>query len=464
MTRQPLTHPESERGIALIVVLLLLGVLSGLVTGLAFNGQVESTMAHNEVYYAGARAAAEAGMNRAIEAVKHDSVTDFLAGADGDAAVTADNGSIAFLLNGTSPYGLGSDYSYTIHVYDDDDPALYGGTALTSAQLANMGAEDGDAYVDTNDRLILRVTGFGPSGTSVTVSRILESVGVNSTTTTTTTTITNPGLLVGGDLTINGSPNLLGSNGSVHANGDLLISGNSTTVTGDATAGGDFTANENWHAGGAQGGGRPVVNVPDVQASNYLDRATCVLNADGTKSPVGTGVCGAEWTFSGGTWSITGNSATAGTVYVNGQVTVSGNPPGGGAKATPIQLSIIATGDISITGNPKFYPHASAGGLQLVTDGDLRLAGNADLDYITTVYGQSLVRGQLDLSGNPDLRGQIIVQDVSGAGTLVDTNSVSGNPTITYNGSFADIESTVTTTTTGPTTYTNNVSGWLEGQ
>jgi cytoskeletal protein CcmA (bactofilin family) len=233
-------------------------------------------------------------------------------------------------------------------------------------------------------------------------------------------------------------------------------------VAGDATASGTFTANQNWHAGGAQGGGRPVVNVPDVQASNYLDRATCILNANGTKTSVST-TCGSEWTFSSGTWSITGNSATAGTVYVYGNVSISGSPPGGGSKVAPVQLSIIATGDISVTGNPKLYPHSNSGALQFVTNGDLRLAGNADVDYLT-VEGQSLVRGQLDISGNPDLRGQVIVQNIANSGNLVTTNTVSGNPTITYNGSFADIVSTVTTTTTGPTTYTNNITGWLEGK
>ena len=70
MMTTPIVHARSERGIALVVVLLLMAVLSGLATGFAMNGQVESSMAVNEVYYAGARAAAEAGMNRAIEAIR----------------------------------------------------------------------------------------------------------------------------------------------------------------------------------------------------------------------------------------------------------------------------------------------------------------------------------------------------------------------------------------------------------
>src|SRR5215213_4298333 len=77
-------HPSSgEHGIALNVVLLLMAVLSGLATGFAMTGQIEVQMGTNEVYYAGARAAAEAGLNRAIVEVINDSTTNLLAGQDG---------------------------------------------------------------------------------------------------------------------------------------------------------------------------------------------------------------------------------------------------------------------------------------------------------------------------------------------------------------------------------------------
>src|SRR5687767_15787528 len=72
MTIKPIVDTRSEKGIALVVVLLLMAVLSGLATGFAMNGQTESAMAVNEVYYAGARAAAEAGMNRAITTIRVD--------------------------------------------------------------------------------------------------------------------------------------------------------------------------------------------------------------------------------------------------------------------------------------------------------------------------------------------------------------------------------------------------------
>lgn len=468
MTTQSLPPARSERGIALIAVLLLMAVMTALVTGLSMNGQVESAMAGNEMSYAGARAAAEAGMNRAIEAIVNDTTTNFLAGVDGEvdasdpgAAVNADNGSVAFLLTGAPPYTLGSQYSYTIQVVDDDDPSLYA-TALTAAQLVAMG-EDGDPYANANDRLILRATGLGPNGTTVRLSRVLETVDSTATSTTTTTTISNPAILVNGDLTISGNPEVEGDKGNVHANGDMTISGNSTEIEGDATATGDFSANDGWHAGGTQGGGMPTVNVPEVDANDYADLATHILNADGTMTTVATGgvsVCPCnDWSFSGGTWSITGNSATTGAYFVNGDAHISGNP---GSSKSPVALTVIATGSIEVSGNPYLRPYGAAEALQFVTNGDLKLGGNVDID-VATVEGQSLVREQLMISGNPDIRGQIIVQNVESVSDLVTDNTISGNPSITYDGSFGDLITTTTTTTTGPTTYVNNVSGWIEG-
>ncbi len=79
MTTHPMNPVRSEKGVALIIVLLLLAVMAGLTTGLTLNGQTEIAMAHNEIYYAGARAAAEAGMNRAIEQIIGDITTDLIA-------------------------------------------------------------------------------------------------------------------------------------------------------------------------------------------------------------------------------------------------------------------------------------------------------------------------------------------------------------------------------------------------
>src|ERR1043165_5612560 len=125
MKNHPLNLVRSERSIALIVVLLLLGVMAALTTGLALNGQTEVAMSANETYYAGARSAAEAGMNRAVNKIVNDTATDLLTTA-----------TVPGIGNG--PFTLNSQYSYRFQILDDDNPALYP-QALTALQLAKMG-------------------------------------------------------------------------------------------------------------------------------------------------------------------------------------------------------------------------------------------------------------------------------------------------------------------------------------
>lgn len=471
MMTTPIVHARSERGIALVVVLLLMAVLSGLATGFAMNGKVESSMAVNEVYYAGARAAAEAGMNRAIEAIRMDTTTNLLAGVDGavdagvavTAGVNADNGNVAFLLTGASPYTLDAagQYSYAIEIFDDDDPRLYT-TVLTAAQLDAMmpgaGSENGNGFTDTNDQLIIRATGFGPGNTIVRLSRVLlsqENVVIPPPS-------LNPAILVNGDLNIGGNLSVAGKAGSVHANGNLVVDGASADVEVNATSSGTYTANDHFEPGGTSGGGYANINVPDIHAANYLHLVSGAggykLKSDGTitngdGSSCG-GSCPGDWTFSGGVWSITGNTAPEGTFYVEGSVTISGSPKGPGG--TNIAMSVIATGSIRITGSPKLKP-ANADKFQFITDGDFIMAGAVDLDDPTQVEGQILVREQLHISGNPEFQGRILVGDADDAINDVTTSAIPGNPTFTYNGTLDALPSGA-----GPTTYTNNFNGWIE--
>lgn len=457
---------RSEKGIALIVVLLLMAVLSGLATGFAMNGNVESAMAVNETYYAGARAAAEAGMNRAVEALRVDNTNNLLAGPDqlldalnAAAPENADNGNLGFLLTGASPYALDANgqYRYTIQVFDDDDPDLYDGVALTAPQLAAMG-ENGIDSGDMNDRFILRATGFGPSNTVVRLARVLQSTeNVNLIPATTL----NPAILVDGDLTIDGNINLFGLFGSVHANGDLAITGNSASVSRDATASGDFTANNNFDAGGKQGGGYGSVNLPSVDATSHLGIADFVLHDDGTKTLANGAACGAacaDWVWDNGQWNITGNTAPTGTFYVEGSAEISGSPKGPGNTA--INLSIIATGSIKITGAPKLAPDnvGNPEKFQFITNGDLFIGGNVNADDPSLEEGQIFVKEQIHMHGNPSFQGRIIVQNETSVHDLVTENTIGGTPSIRYEGTLPGY----TTNASATTTYTNNFSGWIE--
>ena len=466
MITTPIVHVRSERGIALVVVLLLMAVLSGLAVGFSMNGMVESSMAHNEVYYAGARAAAEAGMNRAIQAIRAETDINLLSGEDEAfdpanpaAAVNDDNGDIGFMLNGATPYALDAngEYSYEIQIFDDDDPALYD-TPLSDDQKGLMGEMTTNSPdVDDNLRLILRAIGYGPSNTVVRLSRVITTqvFPIDAST-------VNPAILVDGDLAIDGNIDLKGLKGSVHANGDLTLSGNALHIEKDATASGDFTATDNAlrNIGGAHGGNYGSVNIPTVTASQFLDIADYILHDNGTKTLAdGTTACGATcnaWTWDGTTWKITGNSAPEGTFYVETSVEISGSPKDGG---NPLNLSIIATGSIKITGSPKFAPDdvGNPQKIQFVTDGDLFIGGSSDLlNEKTEVEGQIFVREQIHMQGNPSFKGRIIVQDDANEFDDVTVNSIGGTPTVSYDGSLPGYEIPASTD------YTYNVGGWIE--
>ncbi|HEX6164581.1 MAG TPA: hypothetical protein VFZ31_14520 [Vicinamibacterales bacterium] len=471
MTTHPMNPVRSEQGVALIIVLLLLAVMAGLTTGLTLNGQTEIAMAHNEQYYAGARAAAEAGMNRATEQILGN-ITDNL-------MVTK-----AVPVIGNGPFNLTDEYSYTFEILDDDDPVLYGGAALTGpgpgTQLEAM-AEDGDPNVDGNMRMVVRATATGPRGTMVTIARILESVAIPDLPTTTTI---NPAILVNGDLSIAGNTKVIGTQGNVHANEDVTGSGGSYEVAGNLTASGDLIGDI--HATGLTAGGMPPIPVPEIKVADYTGLATHKLTSTGAILVLSGGMwvpcfgkgateCPVGWSYSlaTNTWSASGSMPTSGvnksTYWVEGNVALNGT----GKTAGFTQMSVLAEGNLTVQGNGKFKP-GNESGIQFVTNGDFDLSGTVDADDSLDMDGQILVREQMRIAGNSEFQGRVMVEDRDHAdniynavtnpngnrgGDPLEVNSLSGNMTVTYNGSLGGITVEIPG---GPDTYTNTISGWIE--
>lgn len=476
MTIQSSNHVRSEKGMALITVLLLLAVVSALTTALAMSGQTEVAMASNEVYYAGARAAAEAGLNRAAEHLNDVNTLNLLAGADGDPNATADNGRVPTIGNG--PFALANQYSYTLQILDDDDPSLYT-TPLTAAQLGQMGEQSpANPNVSLNDRLILRAVGLGPRNTRVTVQRVLQSVATPNITTTTTTTISDPAILVNGDLSIQGNMRVDGTHGNVHSNGNITGGGNSYDVSGNLTATGQFSGDI--HADGLVADDMPAINVPNIKAADYRNLADYILREVGgvgviidaaTNLPCVTG-CPTGWTYSGGTWNASGKMPTSAVYYVEGNASLSGT-----GSSAMTQISIIAEGNLSLSGNGKFKPHPDAAGIQFVTNGDFSLGGTVDANDTIDMDGQIMVREQIDIYGTSKFQGRVMVEnrdstanaynaltnpDGNRGASMFNSNQLRGNMTVEYNGGLDDITTVTTIPVVGPTTYTNNVSGWIE--
>ena len=289
---------------------------------------------------------------------------------------------------------------------------------------------DGDALNDANGKLVIRATGFARDDTTVVLEAVVAPIPL-------------PAIVTNGDLVISGNPTISGSDGDVHSNGDLTISG-SADITGDGTTSGTLTCTAPCsQISGTQAEGATPLPVPTVRTIDYKFWANFILTDDGfVTQQDGTPLCEATsqhacrsaygWSYDGAGvgWSV-GSSGTPldGTYYVEGIATVSGSP---GTTSDPIQVSIIAEGSIDISGNPDLTPDTPD--LLFVTDGDLQISGGIDTPL--HIQEQMLVHEQIQISGNPTLAWQIIVEDAASVSTLVTSSQISGNPTIVYDGNL----------------------------
>ncbi len=431
---------QSERGVALIIVLMLSSVVAALTMTLTLSGQTHVAIAHNQEMAARARTAAEAGLNHGLEvtssflrawqtngfASTSAAMTSMLVGPDnaaGTVATNADNGSLETWGVPRPParvtFVAEDGTSYEVRVFDEDDPAR--GLTLSAADRARI-TENGNTVTDGNSRIIVRAIGYGPANTRVMLEAHLSPVAL-------------PAIVSNGDLGISGNPAVAGTKGSVHANKNLDISG-SPSVSQDATASLNYTQSGSPTVAGDKGGGRPTIQVPHVEPLDHKAIADFILQANGTMTnQAGVPLCVGltcklvyGWEPDGAVgWKLSGNTLAPGTYFVEGDAKMSGNP---GSAAAPISCSIIATGSIEISGNPDLRPDAPE--IMFVAGGDLKITGGLTMPF--NVEGMFLVHEQLFIAGNPDLNGQIIVENAPSVSGLVVTNEISGNPTVTYNG------------------------------
>lgn len=407
---------------ALVAVLLLLMMMSALGMALAVNGETETLIARNQISGMQAHAAAEAGLNHGVEVI-----TEYILGwqmngfaSSGlavDAVLTAaDAGSLDGLTFNSTMILSGDLFAeYQVDVMDDED---------------NAPDEDGDALNDVNDTLVVRATGFARDGAKVVLEALISAIAL-------------PALLVDGDLELSGNTAIEGAAGDVHANGDLDING-SASIDGDASASGDLNcADPCSGVNGTTSEGASEMEVPPVNASDYLGEADYVLTSLGMVVDQSSGltVCTAlvtecfGWSFDLGssTWSV--EDATPGkTYYVEGNVEI-------GSNDDLDNVSIIAEGDVDIDGGPDWTPDPDAS-VMLVTDGDLNIHGNPNMGT-SGAEGKIMVKGQLDIHGNPTIHGQVIVADEA-VGNLVSTNVLQGSITIEYSGGLGSSTFTVT--------------------
>ena len=438
---------KNQRGVAIVVALLLLVVLAALVpvTMNMITPDVDRTRAYEDsrkAFYI-----AEAGIERAKDDLltgfnvdnTYSTIDDVLSAADATTDVIENLDSIAF--------GVGT---YTVTVVDNDDG-------------------DGDLTTDVDNVIFLQSTATVDGQTKTLQARITEQTASSGTPFFGTRAVSTEA-----DLTINGNPTIQGSGGSVHSNSNLEITGN-PTVEQAATATGSYTITGNPSVGSGSGGSKSKEDLPDVTISDYKQYADYVMGADGIVRDANgnqlfdgsggdkynAGGCNGSkgWEYSSGPpveWKIGDDCGGDGKFYVEGNITISGNP---GHANDPWQVSLMAEGNINISGNPQFTNYKDANdsaGVQnifMLAGTDIEWSGNPS----NTIEGFIYAGEQIKLNGNPTIEGFIIAKDKANTDDHVEQNSISGNPTITFSGS---LDTPFTINTSGDVSLT--IVSWNE--
>ena len=432
----------------MIGVLLLLVIISASTAALTVSGRTEIAISRNHEMATQAQVAAEAGLNHAVDvaltslrrwqpngfATPNDAMTSLLLGPDnlsGTVATDADNGSLEAMGIPRPPArvvlagALGAQYE--ARICDEDDPVR--GLTLTAADLVRI-AENGQLTIDGNTQIVVQAIGYASDGSTTTLEALIVPVDA-------------PAIVANGDLTVQGNPDIQGTNGSVHANGDLNLGG-SATVSENATAAGDYNQSGNPSVGGSTSGAQSTQPVTEVNALDYKPLADYILTSVGTMTDgAGAVMCdawadpnacetaGYMWVFAGGNgWTATSVGANSDdhTYYAETDLTMTGNM---GTNGNPLNITLIAEGNIDIAGNGVLEAHTP--GLLFVTDKDLKMTGGKDQ---VGAEAQILVREQLSLLGNTSLLGQIVIEDAASTSDLVTDSRVGGNATLTNDGTL----------------------------
>jgi len=299
-------------------------------------------------------------------------------------------------------------------------------------------------------------------------------------------------ILTDGNLEIGGAK-VDGSGHNVHGNRDVRVIGGSVEVGGFVSSSGGFTGSPNVGDPANTGGGRPRIEVPDIDPRANYAMSEYDLCPDGTVrtgpnfDAAGLDVNGAPAVASsdttpcngsvlaldgfrgwdkrgdsaseGAQWRYTGTGTDHGVYYIYlGSAQIAGNP---GSALTPWEVTIFAEasgsgteepdcphvgGDIDVSGGATTVFHDKAQGLGFIAGRDLEMSGNPGSGF--NFVGVHAAHEQFDIGGNPSLEGAVLAEDAchtpgSPAGP---GSEVSGSVTITYSGASVPLGNTIRTT------------------
>lgn len=409
---------SDRSAIALVAVLLVMALLTGIGAGLTAAGVVEFRTSMNHRSATQALLLADAGATHAQALLRGPlsgyTYTDLLLGADGVPG-TEDDG----ILDG-----------FALAAADAlPDTGIVMGPGRYYARLVNdPGDPSGDPFTDTNDRMVAICRGEIADGGRAEVRVMLAAPEF-------------PAIATNGDLILPGIPTITGECGGVHANGTLQIDGN-PIISGDVSASDTIILSGVIHdeyGNVVTPRYEPPIEVPEYDPLELCGEAEYVLR-DGWVITVGPprdsvaagGPSSLGWSYDPlqNLYSLNGSKAQPGTVCAYGNVQMGGNI---GKDGAPLGISVLATGSVKVTGTPWIEADHSEGML-IVAGGDLQFGGNAG-GSTPNYSGMLYSGGQCQINGTPLVNGHILCYDdltISGAINLVDENTVNGNPDVTY--------------------------------
>lgn len=293
-------------------------------------------------------------------------------------------------------------------------------------------------------------------------------------------------LLTDGDLDFGGNAAIQGLVGSAHANGNVTIGGSSFAASGFvASSGGTSFPTSGITDTANSGPGKPPREVPAiVPRQNYVmsEYDLCVvggakqaragpshptspnLGADATAKSGDEVPCAGTlvqtvggltpefngWDYQANAWRYNSGTAFDGVYYVyQDSVKITGSPGTsaqnwratiftdcGATEATEAAShSTHGDCDIEVNGSPNVQAHTKGYPLLFVAGRDLDLRGNPS--SASSFSGAMAAHEQFSLGGNATYTGVIISNsDFDTSGSPVPSNSVQGNPTITFDGNL----------------------------
>lgn len=424
----------NDRGAALVVVMVLLGLIAALSAGLSLSATTALALAGNLASALDARAAADAGVQHGLATALPVLEQWKAHGFRSPAAAFTDALSAGVMRGAMAAAGFpaaavavpgGVGQSYTVELLDDDAP----GRGLARADVPAIG-EDGVATSDRNGRVVIRSTGAALRGASATVEAIIGAAPL-------------PAILVRGGLTL-GAVSVSGTEGHVHVRGEVVVSGE-TRIAGDLTTTGVPHASSSLAVVGGRFGHARAIPMPDVHPGQFRGMATFVMAADGTaRTPAGDILCRpphdacppavAAWRWTSGGWGCSELPQSATAFLVEGDVVMeqAAGPPAGEVALGQVTLSLVAAGSITVRGEMHLRP--ALPGVLLVAGGDVRIEGalRADAEEGLVAAGE-----QVAITGASRLAGVILAAGAGAQSAVVTRNELGGGLVVVSNGTLA---------------------------